>query len=457
VFVVSIGVLIVIALALLIQLNAPDESETIYYAVAGVIVLTSFAFLLKPFAGLSLALIYLISPAPAVLSANYSAAIVLLLLGNCFAGSVLTSGFKIRFERDASGIPLLLGTVAIFGAAYGVALSNRASLVLGDFYQIIEFAALFFLARMLVKTEQQFRVLASVIIGSIIVKSVLQSADALMGASYLPRLNQPGIDVARTINMDAPIAFVALLAALAAVKNKRWILAGMGILAVNLIWSFTRGLWLATAASAVFLLIIQGGRFRRAVLKFALFSCVIAIPILYASGLGPVIGSRIGYSTEQFDSASEEDQTLSARRLLEYILILPQIVEHPLAGKGLGATYEISGAAVLEGPKGEQVDHHYVHNLYLLVAFRLGIPALLIFLVVLWRYFQRSIRNLRSLKLLPENSALMAGLIAAMFGEVVLSLTSPTFLNHPTAGVRGCIMALTLTALRSNSLSSPQT
>jgi hypothetical protein len=43
---------------------------------------------------------------------------------------------------------------------------------------------------------------------------------------------------------------------------------------------------------------------------------------------------------------------------------------------------------------------------------------------------------------------LIAGLIAAVFGEVLLSLTSPTLLNHPTAGVIGCIMAWTTAALR---------
>ena len=117
-------------------------------------------------------------------------------------------------------------------------------------------------------------------------------------------------------------------------------------------------------------------------------------------------------------------------------------------GEGLGATYRISGDAILRAPKGEMIEHHYIHDLYLQVAFRLGIPALLILLVLLWTYFRRSIANLRISNLSPENSALMAGLVAAMFGEVLLSLTSPTLLNHPTAGVIGCIMALTTAALR---------
>src|SRR5205807_5004199 len=141
--------------------------------------------------------------------------------------------------------------------------------------------------------------------------------------------------------------------------------------------------------------------------------CAVAVPVLYISGLGAVIGDRIGYSVQQFSGASADDQVMSNRRLLEYILILPHVGEDPIVGKGLGATFEIAGDAVLEGPKGEQVDHHYIHNFYLLVAFRLGLPVLILFLVMLGKYFQRSIKNLRALNLSPDNSALMAGLIAA--------------------------------------------
>jgi hypothetical protein len=455
-FLVSLGVLILMALALLIQLFVPGYSGVLYYVAAGAIVLISFAFLLQPFAGLSLVLIYLVSPIPFILDVDYSAAITVLLIGNCFAANVLNSSFKVRFQRGSLRIPLLLGSVAAISVIYGVATGNRVSVALGDFYQVIEFAMLFLLAQMLVKTEQQFRILVYVIIAAIVANSVLEMANALMDARHLPHLNQRGIDVARPININAPIALITLLATLAFTKSKKWVIAGIAILSVNIIWSFTRGLWLASLVSAVFLLMIQGGKARRMVLKFAFVSCLVSIPILYVSGLGTAIADRIGYSVVQFDSASAEDQVQSGRRVLEYILILPQIADHPIMGKGLGATFEIAGDAVLEGPKGEQVDHHYIHDLYLLVAFRLGLPALFIFLVLLWKYFRRSIRNLRNADLSPYNAALTAGLIAAVFGEVVLSLTSPTFLNHPTAGIIGCIMAITTTRLRPNLQPLPQ-
>lgn len=447
-FFCSLAVLVIIALALLIQLNAPGESETIYYVVSGAIVLTSFAFLLRPMVCLSLVLAYLVSPAPFFFDVNYSAAITSVLIVNCFASIVLASGFRTAFDRKSLRIFFLLCAIAAAGTVYGIARGNRASTTLGDFYQIIEFALLLFLAQTLIKTERQFRLIANFLIAATIVTSVLQMADALMGARYLPHLNQRGVDVARTINLNAPIALVALMATLATVRSKKWVIAGIAILAVNLIWSFTRGLWVAALAAVVFLVIVQGGLVRRMVLQFTFFTCLIAVPVAYLSGLGTVIADRISYSVLQVESASPEEQVLSGRRLLEYFLILPSVAEHPIAGKGLGATFEIAGEAVLEGPKGEQVDHHYIHNLYLLVAFRLGVPVLLLFLAALWKYFRKAIKNSKTLELSLHSRALLAGLIAAMFGEVVLSLTSPTFLNHPTAGVLGCIMAITTNALR---------
>ena len=449
-------ILITLAGKILAQLEPKGHSEWVYYILAGAIALSSFAYLHQPFVTLSLTLFYLASPIPILLDVSYSAAIATVLIANCFAGTVQAFRFNMLFRKPFLRVPLLLCAVAAFGAVSGIARGNKTSLVLGDFYQIMEFAALFFLAQTLVNTEERFRAFTNVIIGSILATSVLQTGDALIGAGYLPRIAQQGFDVPRTINMNAPIALVALLSRLTFARNKRWILAGMGVLAVNLVWSFTRGLWAATIASVLFLLFIQGLELRRIVLKIACFSCVLAIPLLYASGLGSVIGNRVGYSFEQLGSASEEEQNLAGRRVLEYILIFPSIAEHPVLGNGLGATYEISGSAVLAGPEGEQVDYHYIHNLYLLIAFRLGIPVLLLFITLLWKYFRRSIRNLRMASLSRENSALVAGLIAAMFGEAVLSLTSPTLMNHPTAGLMGCIMATTVTTLRPDPRSSPR-
>src|SRR5207302_1798015 len=151
-FFCSLIVLVVIALALLIQLNAPGESETIYYVVSGAIVLVSFISLLRPMVCISLVLAYLISPAPFFFDVNYSAAITSVLIVNCFASILLASGFRTTFDRKSLRTFFFLCAMAAAGTVYGIARGNRASTALGDFYQIIEFALLLFLAQTLIKT-----------------------------------------------------------------------------------------------------------------------------------------------------------------------------------------------------------------------------------------------------------------------------------------------------------------
>src|SRR5262249_47573322 len=148
-----------------------------------------------------------------------------------------------------------------------------------------------------------------------------------------------------------------------------------------------------------------------------------------------------------FESASDEEQ-LAGRRIIEFFLIGTQVAKHPWIGHGLGSTYEIAGDVVLEGPRGVTVEHHYIHDLYLMIAFRFGIPTLLLFLVTVSKYLGRVLRSRKACPLTPVDSALMAALISAVFGEIVLSITSPTIFNHPTAGIVGTMVALTLVVPR---------
>ena len=455
----SLAIFTLITAMVLCQLFARDILQGIYVVLALLVVFSTFILLLRPRAILCAALVYLASPVPMMLSPAYSGLITGMLVINCVIGTLLTAGprvFLLPFKSLRT--PLFIGAASILAVAYGLSRANSPAYVFGDLYQIFEFGAVFLLTTALVTSEEQWRSIVNLLLGCIIFASVLQLADAAMGADYLPRLEQFGVSLPRTINLNAPIACCAIFALLPnAKKQQKFLLACVGILAVNLVMGFTRGLWLAAFLSLVFLLFLQRGKERRTTLKLVFVSTLIFVAGLSIFTLGSakflkIIQERVAYSVTQYESASGNEEVLSARRLIEYVLIGSQIPEHPILGKGLGATYEISGAAVIEGPADEKVDYHYIHNLYLLIAFRLGIPALLAFLVLLWKYFRNSIRIYRSGSLSPGNSALMAGLIASMFGEVALSMTSPTFLNHPTAGILACIMALTLVVPR---LSSP--
>src|SRR5947209_1494862 len=444
----SLGVLALISVMVLSEVLFKGILTGFYIGLAVALVFATFLCLLRPRAILYAVLIYLASPVPVLWSPSYSGAITGILLVNCIAGVLLTEGLE-AFRPFKTRATLWLILAMIAALIYAVLSGNRPGYLLGDFYQIFEFVSVFVLTRMLIRSEEQWRAVVNVLLGIIVATSLMQLADAVQGADYLPHLNQFGVDLPRTINLNAPVAFCAIFS-LVSVDRRRWkaLAACLVILSVNLVFGFTRGLWLATLVSIVFLLIVQHRRARRKAIKYVASLTVVfvlsaSILTLGSNNFLKIIEERVVYSVTQYESASGGEEVLSARRFIEWVLIGSQMVEHPIAGKGLGATYEIAGEAVLEGPQGEQIDFHYIHNLYLLIAFRLGIPALLLFLFILWKYFRRSISNYRSTSFAPENAALLAGLIAAIFGELVLSMTSPTLLNHPTGGVLGCIMALT--------------
>ena len=67
----------------------------------------------------------------------------------------------------------------------------------------------------------------------------------------------------------------------------------------------------------------------------------------------------------------------------------------------------ILGDAILHGPKGQMVDNHYVHNVYLEIALRLGVPALSLFVILLGAYFRNAVRNLHVRWQMPSTSGFM--------------------------------------------------
>jgi len=435
------------------QLVFPDGLQGIYIGLAIAFAIGSFALVRRPYVILLMLLIYLASPAPIILDLPFSAAAAAIMIANCALGAAMTGAMR-RPPFLGWMAWTIMGAIAVCMVGYSVLQGNQLQYVVGDLYQLLEFGALFFLTSVVVRSPEQWRLAVYALVGSVVATCMVQFSDALLGADYLPHLAQAGVDVPRTINMNAPIAFMVLLALLVVSSRRRkfllfWILAVAG----NLLLGFTRGVWLATFFSAVFFLFLQERKTRRKMIASALAATLLVSMaaftglVITSTNILQVVQQRVLYSVTQFESASDEEE-LAGRRIIEFLLVGSQVGKHPFIGHGLGSTYEIAGDAVLEGPKGATVDHHYIHNLYLMIAFRLGIPALLVFLWMLWRYLRRAHRVWKSAKLPRNDSAVTAALISVVFGEIFLSFTSPTLFNHPTAAIIGAIMALTLLVSR---------
>jgi hypothetical protein len=464
--------------------NRLGPSETVYPILVAAIFLLSLAFLLRPFITFLLLVGYLViaNNAAYVIDFRASAVVTGLLTANCLAGILLIRHRKLFDYRNYAVPALAFMAVAILSALYGIVRGNPLLFVLGDVYQIAEFALLFMLSAAVVTTAKRLEYLVAVFVLVTIFTSLLQTVDAFSQASYLPEME--GISTKRVINMYAPIAFPILLAVVPIVRVWPLVLTALAIVETFVILSFSRGLWLAAGMATLFLLLTSRGEIRGQLVKVSLAGGAFAVAIIFGFGLGPVIFHRVSYGVEQLRdvprakapevpgteppavpgtepsgvSAAESSAgagansrlsevpylhgDLASRRVLEHVLLLQKIAEKPFLGHGLGATYLIAGDAVLGGPKGRQISFHFIHDLYLAVPFRMGLPVLAFLLGALGLYFGKALRNIR-LSLRPDNltDRLSAGMVAAVFGQAVLSLSSPVLLTHPTGGMIGIIMA----------------
>jgi hypothetical protein len=486
-------------------------SELAYIVTLLGLVGTSFVLIRRPFANLAIAACCLGMANTAVLGETASAMLAAVIIANVVIGTLVRGNVRRSVRGPIEVLAVMLAAFGLWAAIHGFALGNRPAWIVGDLYQTLEFAALLILGRRLVTTEHQFRVLVMCIVGSIALLSVFQILDALMGATYMAEVKVKNGNVdsgQRLINMHAPIAFVALIALAPRARVKWPVLALAAFFETMLILSFTRGLWLASAISIVVLFFLVPVRERAAVAGLAGAAAVMAVGVLYTFGLQTIVVERARFAVRQVRdmatlerpapapevrAAPKQDSgpartpamapeaptapnhesgpgrtlavappaeppplrapapvpipVLAQRRRLEHASILPEIARRPLAGNGLGATYRLPGEAVLHGPKGQIVNNHYVHDLYIQIPFRLGVPALVVFLGLMVAYFREAIRDLRTSAYARDTTALVAGLIAVMAGEIVLNVTSSTFLTHPTGGMLGLTMAMTATGL----------
>ncbi len=417
------------------------------------------AWMLPASVPLILTVIFLESPLPAILDNRPSAYVTTGLI----TWTILASFISISRPRETVANPLLgkvwlLAVYGVVSALWGLRSGNPAEYVVGDLFQIEEFALVFILVARLVVDEKTLRRLLICSFASTLFTAVWQLGCAIGpdSSQSLPMLESIGASQAlpRTINLNAIFVLLVLLSLYPVLKSSRqrfWIWVLLVPTVANLLLSFTRGIWLAAlGAMAVGVGLLKRDE-RRGLLKtIAIITvCLVIAATLWKTGRGAgssnlldAIEERVAYGVTQMDEGLEGNVAVQTRRFVELTTIAPQILSSPLLGKGLGGMYWIEAIAFVKAEDLGTIDFHYMHNLYLLVGFRMGLIGLLTFGWILCSYFKEGLRA-RARMSNGMARALTAGLIAGVAGQVILSLTSPTILNHPTAGLAACVMALT--------------
>jgi hypothetical protein len=431
------------------------------YATAGVATL-ALALLAgltyqRPSIPLVLAIVFLTSPLSLVLSLQQSAGASAFLLAGSLIGFALRKPLQ-SFVRDPMLWPIAaLAGLGLAGAAYGFWLGNESTYVLGDSFQLVEFALVYFLASQLLRDVKTTRLalrfwLASVLL-TVFVELLLVALGPAAG-DLLPAWEGSAISgvIVRTVDINATILFAVLfnLYPVAQTRSQRfWIRLALIPTIANIALSLSRGLWLCTLIAVAVSLLLQQRASRKRLLRAFAAASVALVLLAGAWGLKSntetsmldVFGDRIFYGVEQVQEGFAGEENMATRRFMEWVIVGPQVLDRPVLGHGLGATYAICGFAVLETRTSALIDHHFIHNLYLLTAFRVGAVGLGLLVWVFARYFRMTFRGYKTMPASTEK-ALVVGLLASVIGQLVLSATQPTITDHPTCAVIACAMAL---------------
>jgi len=438
----------------------------------------SFLACTRPLVTLILALIFITSPIRLALSLAQSAMVCAFLLGACGVGFAARTGWRSlvrnsilrdRNLRDRNLRDPMIAPIGIFaaygvaGAAYGLCLGNPLSYVMGDCFQALEFAAVYFLVAQLLASEADIRLLLQSLLVSMLVMVCVQLVLFVLGPTaggLLPSW-QGGFaaeELVRTIDIDATILFTVLINLYPLARSRRqryWIRAALIPTVANIALSLSRGLWVCTLVAGIASLVLQGGKTRARLLRASAYVgiCVVLLAAGWKIGSGgseslmDVFQERIFHGVDQVEEGFAGTESMATRRFLEMAIVGPQVLDRPWFGHGLGASYIIAGFAVLDAGTTGLIDHHFMHNLYLATAFRMGLVGLALLLWLLARYFRHILKAYK--KMPPDfRKAIVAGLLASIVGQLFLSITEPTLVDHPTCALIGAAMAVSFRLVR---------
>lgn len=415
----------------------------------------------RPLITLTAGLVFMTSPMSLVLSLQWSAFISAFLLSGAFLGFLLRTP-RGAITSDPLLVPIALFTsYAILSAAYGVILRNDIGYLLGDVFQIIEFATVYFLVSQLLNHRNKIYLLLKVLLASMLITILVELFLSALGPAagdLLPSWDGSFIsgELIRTIDIDATILFAVLinLYPVAASRRQRWwICVALVPTVANIVFSLSRGLWLCALVSIIVSAVLLARKARKRVLVgFAVAG--VAVTMIAAGwrinsgsesdsdiSLLSVLEERVFYGADQIAAGLAGTESMATRRFLEVAIVGPQVFAQPWIGHGLGATYVIGGYAVLDSGTEKLIDHHFIHNLYLVTAFRMGIIGLSLLLGVVFLYFRRILRGTRIMPV-GISRALVTGFVAIIVGQLFLSITQPTIIDHPTGALIACAMAM---------------
>jgi O-antigen ligase len=395
-------------------------------------------------------------PRMPVLGGSLAAADATLVMLTLYTVWALATQAPQAANAPVAGGRLLAVALGLFGLCFAVAVATSLSVrdlnpthVLGETRDLLYLLTLPMALVILRPKERQERF----VVGLVVLGCLFSVGQILQGVFKIPVFGDQGISVLETLGRQDDsttrantlglnvIVFSLLLTvgayAVGRIRKPLFLLVA-GLLFVGIFLTFGR-----TTFAAVFIcgLLVVWWLNKSRLPQLAILLVVV---VVLGSALGaywkPDSFAAVYY---RLTSIGEEiDYGYSAQwRIWEAEAMVPLIKEHPLIGVGLGADYKGASGSTLRPEL-----NRYVHNAYLYMGGKMGLPALIFFLLFMASVFVIGRRSARS-HALPWTRIVGAASAAMMIRFLLASITEPHLMsdygviNIAIAGALVCLSA----------------
>jgi O-antigen ligase len=282
----------------------------------------------------------------------------------------------------------------------------------------------YFPLRKALKSEQGQKIVLGTIIALaflIAIKNIWEYRTRLSVASYAFEV----LGGRQTTNEPLFMVMIIIGLAVYMVYTQPWVrftvLAAVSFFSIALIMTFSRGYWVGAALGFLVLLWLGNPKERKRLIQFSTLLGVSALVILLV-GFTDIFLALLSTIVSRLTSTATAIQDISfANRLVESSSVLELIAVNPFLGYGLGAAFTYHSILYGFAYEGE-----YVHNAYLFLWFKLGLPGLVIFMVAYLAKIVHGIKKLRS-SLDKRFKPWVLAAVTTLIVMLLVSMTSPQF------------------------------
>jgi O-antigen ligase len=380
------------------------------------------------------------------------------------------------------GAPLLvfLG-LALISTLYALLFHHVASNWVFSDLRTLSFYGVFFVAGWAVRDRAPrtivlvgLFILADVVVGVVILQQFLGAGHPLLAAMSegnwqlyeLQTAGTGGFGMVRLMPPGVVLVYFAMITAfclIAFMARRPHLRAILGLqflyLSFGLLLTYTRALWISTVFALMLVLIILSQTHKAHVMRYLRLGIPVLLLLLAVLGTGaaqqigslPLISAFVARVRSMSASADVIESSSLQWRLFEIEEGLRSVSENPLLGVGLGNSYR--GITTLLGEaNGWRTDRslaageisrltRFLHNSYLYIAVKMGLPGLASFL---WFYIALVVRSRQLYQRLSEGQsrAVALGVFAGSVGLMPWSVFHQHFVQVESTAIVGLMAGL---------------